>query len=108
MTEKIINATPHPVYMLDANKRVVRMFPKSNGMIRVNEDVHKMRSIDGVSITHTKWSKTKDVPPYVKGTYYIVSQLVKSALPNRLDFLVPKGVLRDEAKNVIGCTSLDL
>ena len=38
--------------------------------------------------------------------YYIVSQIVKSALPNRADLLVPAEVVRDNAGNIIGCKSL--
>jgi hypothetical protein len=41
-------------------------------------------------------------------TYYIVSQLVKSALPNRCDLLVPAEVQRDEKGNIIGCRSLGI
>jgi len=38
--------------------------------------------------------------------YYIVSQLVKSALSGRADLLVPAEVVRDSSGNIIGCQSL--
>jgi len=38
--------------------------------------------------------------------YYIVSQLVKSALPDRDDLLVPAEVVRDETGRIVGCRSL--
>lgn len=38
--------------------------------------------------------------------YYIVSQIVKSALPERHDLLVPAEVVRDEMGNILGCKSL--
>ena len=41
-------------------------------------------------------------------TFYIVSQLVKSALPNRSDLLVPAEMVRDEKGAIIGCKSLGL
>lgn len=41
-------------------------------------------------------------------TYYIVSQIVKSALPTRKDLLVPAEVVRDENGNIVGCKSLGL
>lgn len=108
MTETIINKTPHAVYILDSSDNsIIRMFPKSNGMIRVEEIVEECSSIDGIPISSTSWGETVDVPEYVEGTYYIVSQLVKNALPYRKDLLVPKGVVRDDKGNVIGCTRLD-
>jgi hypothetical protein len=107
-TEKIINKTPHAVYILNGDMSVLRVFPKSNGMIRVNEDVTDVGEIDGIPISSTQWGETSEVPSYVDGTYYIVSQLVKNALPKRRDLLVPKGVVRDDKGNIIGCTRLDI
>jgi len=108
MTEQIINKTPHAVYILDpVDGSIIRVFPKSNGMIRVNEIVEDVAPIDGIAISSTSWGETNDVPEYLEGTYYIVSQLVKNALPQRKDLLVPKGVVRDDKGNVIGCTRLD-
>ena len=106
--EKIINKTPHAVYILNEDGTVLRVFPKSNGMIRVKENVTNMPNIDGIPICSTRWSKTVDVPKYVEGIYYIVSQLVKNAMPKRKDFLTPKGAVRDDKGNVIGCTHLDI
>lgn len=107
-TEKIINKTPHPVYILDKHKKVIRVFPKSSGMIRVEESTKFVRTINDVPITCTTWGDTNDVPAPVEGTYYIVSQLVKNALPHRTDLLVPKQVIRDKQGNIIGCQSLDI
>ena len=109
MTEKIINKTPHAVYLLDSvDHSILRVFPKSNGMIRVNEIVTDIKEIDGVPISSTTWGETNEIPDYIEGTYYIVSQLVKNALPKRKDLLVPKGAVRDDKGNVIGCIRLDI
>ena len=107
-TEKIINKTPHQVYLLNEDRSILRVFPKSNGMIRVKEIVTDIGDIDGIPISSTEWGETSEVPEYVDGTYYIVSQLVKNALPERRDLLVPKGAVRDEKGNIMGCTRLDI
>ena len=108
-TEIIINKTPHPVYILeDKTHRVIRMFPKSKGMIRVVETTKERESILGIPICSTRWGETTDVPAPMDGTYYIVSQLVKNALSHRPDLLVPKRVIRDRAGNIIGCLRLDI
>jgi hypothetical protein len=66
----------------------------------------------GESIEAAEWSLYKDynLEPEWSGieTYYVVSQLVKSALPNRVDLLVPAEVVRNSDGNVIGCRSLGL
>jgi len=108
MTQIIINKTPHQVYLLREDKSILRVFPKSNGMIRVKEIVVDIEDIDGIPISSTTWGKTSDIPKYIEGTYYIVSQLVKNALPKRKDLLVPKGAVRDDKGNIIGCTRLDI
>lgn len=44
----------------------------------------------------------------VPKAYYIVSQLVKNALPHRRDLIVPAEVVRDDTGNIIGCRSFGL
>lgn len=105
---KIINKVPHPVYILDSEDRIITTFPKSNGMIRLEEVSKPVGTLDGIPICSTTWGDTQDVPEVVPGVYYIVSQLVKNALPDRPDFLVPKDVVRDENGNIIGCRALDI
>jgi hypothetical protein len=107
-TQIIINKTPHAVYLLNEDHTILRHFPKSNGMIRVKEIVTNREPIDGIPISATCWGETTEIPDYVVGTYYIVSQLVKNALPKRKDLLVPKGAVRDEKGNIMGCTRLDI
>lgn len=107
MTQKIINASPHAIHILGPGNTIVRVFPKSNGMIRVKEEIKEAGTINGVPITHTKWGECDEVPAYCEGTYYIVSQLVKNALPHRKDMLVPKNIVRDPDGNIMGCMSLD-
>jgi len=104
----IINKTPHAIYILREDGTIFKNFPRSRGMIRVSEDTKKLGSIDGIPITSTAFGETPDVPEQLEGTFYIVSQLVQSALPNRTDLLVPRGIVRDNAGNILGCTALDL
>lgn len=107
-TEKIVNKCPHAIYIVDEEKNVLKVFPKSNGMIRVKEIVTDIGEIAGIPISSTEWGETSAVPEYKEGTYYIVSQLVKNALPDRKDLLVPKGAVRDDEGNIVGCTRLDI
>lgn len=106
--QKIINKVPHAVYILDDDDKIIRVFSKSNGMIRVKETSNDIGFIDGIPICSTIWGDAEELPEVVAGTYYIVSQLVKNALPKRPDLLVPKNVVRDKEGNIMGCRRLDL
>jgi len=108
MTQIIINKTPHAVYILKDDNTVLKMFPKSNGMIRVPKENRDIGFIKGIPISCTQWGETTDVPSPRNGTYYIVSQLVRNALPNRPDLLVPEQIVRDDEGNIVGCKRLDI
>jgi hypothetical protein len=105
---KIINKTPHPIYILDENGAVMRMFPKSQGMIRVEEKVEIVGTLDGIPLTKTTYSNVMDLPAKVEGTYYIVSRMVKDAAGNRDDLVVPSQMVRNQDGLIMGCKALDL
>ena len=101
----IINLTPH-----DINVHVngdVKVY-KSEGIVRLKTETHYMGDIDGIRITSTIFSTPEGLPEYAEGVYYIVSQLVKSALPDRNDLLVPAELIRDDKGVIIGCNSLGI
>lgn len=102
----IINKTPHPVHIVDDAGCVVHTFPVSGEPIRLAATTQHAGQIDGVPVSQTVFGKPEGLPEQSSGTYYIVSQLVKSALPSRTDLLVPAEVVRDSNGNILGCRSL--
>ena len=101
--------TPHPVTILDVDKKTVLRTIESSGLIRLQSyTVSAGFTVDGCRITRTEFGKPEGLPDEKLGINYIVSQLVKSALPNRSDLLVPAEVVRDEKGNIIGCCSLGI
>lgn len=103
----IINMTPHPVHIVDGDGRVLREYPASGAQIRLRSETVKEGELpDGTPLSKTVFGEAIGLPEERAGTYYIVSQLVKSALPNRADLLVPAEVLRDQSGNIVGCQSL--
>lgn len=109
MKKTIINKVPHAIYILDSQNSILKVFPQSTGMIRIDEQSVDIGEILDVPICSTVWSKdSPSVPSFQPGTYYIVSQLVKNAMPERPDFLVPKDIVRDSDGNIIGCRRLDI
>lgn len=106
----VINKTPHPIHILEkGTKRIVNSYPKTDGMIRLKMETKTMGMLaDGTPLTKTVFGDPEGLPEYKEGTFYIVSQLVKTALPERQDLLVPAEVVRDQQGNIIGCISLGI
>jgi hypothetical protein len=109
MTQNLVNMTPHPITIVDAFNQVVLVIPFSGNQIRLKaETIVLEETVFGVPLSKTVFSEPVGLPDYSEGTYYIVSQLVKSALPLRTDLLVPAEVVRDTTGNIIGCRSLGM
>lgn len=102
----IVNCTPHPVVVINGDEKIV--FPASGTVIRLASETVAAGSHDGVLLTKTVFGSPTGLPAQAPGTLLIVSQLVKSALPERTDLVVPAEVVRDSAGNIIGCKSLGL
>lgn len=105
---KIINLTPHPVNVLDENGKVVRTFPTSGTIARLEVETERTGIIDGIPTVRTKFGKPEGLPAPTGGTFYIVSQLVKSGSPMRPDLLVPADVVRDTEGRIIGCRAFQV
>ena len=107
---KLINATPHPINIVDADGQEVYTIPASGILVRcaANTEPDVSIEIDGVEIptSRTVFGEITGLPEEADGVFYIVSQLVKSAAANRKDLLVPAEVLRDEGGKILGCRSL--
>jgi len=104
---KVINKTPHEVHIVDENGQLVRTYERTESPIRLSvKIIQDTPLMDGTPTSITVFGKPEGLPDFQEGTFYIVSQLVKSSLSNRTDLLVPAEVQRDEAGNIVGCKSL--
>lgn len=103
----IFNRTSHSVDIVGANGQEVCSFAPAELAARVTIlEINLVDGIDGIPITETKFGEVENLPEFKEGVFYIVSQMVKNALPNRKDLLVPTETVRDRAGRVIGCRSL--
>lgn len=104
---KIRNCTPHPIDVWDAEgKAIVRTIPRSGVIIRLKETNEHIGEADGITISRTTYGEPVDLPGREPGTLLIVSVLVKSALPDRDDLVVPVELVRDAEGHIVGCRSL--
>jgi hypothetical protein len=103
----IKNMTPHDVNIVGLDGAVKKTYP-SDGLIRLSTKTVEVGEDDGVLLTRTEFGEPEGLPELVPGTYLIVSQLVKSALPERTDLVVPAEMVRDENGRIVGCRSLGI
>jgi hypothetical protein len=106
---EVINMTPHDIHIFGMDNQIVKTYPASGNEIRLTTTVEFTGSLpDGTPLTRTWVGKPVGLPESQKGTTYIVSQMVKSALPDRHDLLVPVELVRGTSGIVIGCRSLGI
>jgi len=103
----IKNLTPHPIHLVDENNNIIRTFAP-DGLVRLKATTVDAGQIDGCKVTTTQFGEPEGLPEEKEEIFFLVSQLVKSALPSRKDLLVPAEVVRDEKGNIIGCRSFGL
>ena len=104
---EIHNKTTHDIVILDKNNQEIKRFKTEGAAICLGAEVESVGTLGSVPLTKTKFKKTQRLPQYKKSVYYIVSQQVKSNLPDRKDLLIPSEVVvRNRTKQVIGCRSL--
>lgn len=96
----IINLTPHTIVLPDREIFVLGV------IARCEEVTEQVGNIDGIKIVEKSYGVVKDLPEQEEGIMYIVSMMVRLALPNRYDILSPGDLVRDEDGNIVGCLNL--
>lgn len=99
-----INLTPHEIRIGD------RVIPPSGKVARCEEITTPAGTFDGVELINRKYGQVHGLPePGAKkfdGTFYIVSAMVRMALPDRIDLASPGDLVRDETGKIVGCKNL--
>ena len=104
----IINLTPHPVNLLDVDANVIITF-HSEGLARCSQnDIIIGKLNKDIILTKTSYGEVIGLPEQSPRTFYIVSRLVRNALPNRTDLLVPNQLIRDSEGQIVGCRSFSI
>ena len=105
---KIINMTPHSINVMNQNGESILIIQPSGNLIRLAQKTETVGEINGIPLTKNTFGEPEGLPEYEEGTYYIVSALLKTALPERKDLIVPSEPVRDEAGRIIGCRSFGI
>lgn len=100
---EIVNLTPHAINVIGYEE-----IPAAGLVPRVAMQTKAAGLVAGFPTSFTDYGEVEGLPKKIGGVYFIVSQLLKSACPNRHDLLYPAELVRDEKGNIIGCKSLGI
>jgi len=107
---KYINLCPHAIVIINVTGQIVRMIEPSGQVARCEEKTEypTMLSPDVIPLIYRTYGAVTGLPEEDKTgcLLYIVSHMVRQALPHRLDLASPGDTLRDEDGRIIGCKNL--
>lgn len=103
---KLINLTPHAVVLVlpDGGTRAVE---PSGSVARCAMETVQFGEAFGVPLRRASYGEVSGLPAPEEGVVYIVSALVRAAVPARGDVASPSDFVRNEAGQVVGCKALD-
>lgn len=116
---RLVNLTPHEVvihhYGYVTNYRYVTTIAPSGVVARVAQETWAVRTAwDAASQTQciplvrSEYGPVEGLPEPVEDTIYIVSSMVRLAMPTRSDIASPADLVRDETGKIIGCKGLEI
>ena len=109
METTFINLTPHAINFCNSDGEIIEVIPTSGIIARCKPIMELKMVINGKNVYETVFGEVESLPEFSEGTYYIVSQIVSSAVKGyRNDCLFPNEIVRDEKGNIIGCKSLGI
>ena len=95
-----VNLTPHAINVK------TREFPSSGLIARVSQTSKPAGVHDGIELVRANFGEVVDLPEQQAGVIFIVSAMVRSALPERKDLASPGEQIRDADGKIIGVKNL--
>ncbi len=96
----IINLTPHEIVLPD------RTLPPDGRLPRCSEITSLVGTFEGIDLIVRSYGEVDHIPEPEEGILYIVSMLVRLALPGRKDLASPGDLVRDKQGKIIGGKNL--
>ena len=97
MTEIFVNLTPHTINFYNYE------FLTSGIVARINENKKEHGLWGGIPLIEIEYGEVVDLPEPKDGVLYIVSHMLRAALPERKDLVSPGELIRDKEGNIIAC-----
>ena len=110
MIIKFVNCTSHPIDLINLYPEdgfQITKLPKAEFPCHVSTQLTKLsKTAEGIQLYKTTFGEVENVPKPAKNKIYIVSTIVKDALPDRNDLVVPAGVIHNSDGVIIGAASI--
>ena len=97
----ISNLTPHAIQIVGGPS-----FPPSGRLARCAQVSAAAGEHEGLPLVSVQFGEVEGLPEPQEGILYIVSALVRSAVPHRHDVASPGDLVRDSAGQPVGCRNL--
>ena len=103
---KVINLTPHAIRVFNDGE-LTADFPPSGTVARIGTERQKVGMMGAIAIYRTEYGPVENMSRPQDGVVYIVSALVRLAMPERADLMSPGLLIRNADGQPIGCEGLD-
>ena len=100
----IVNLTPHAITIVLPNEQFT--IPASGQVARATQTSVIVGDADGIPLVVTEYGDIEGLPNMEMNTIFIVSAIVRMAMPARLDIASPGDLVRDAGGQPIGCRNL--
>lgn len=97
---KLINYTPHTINLPNMS------IPPCGEIARCEEITKEAFNVNKIQFVYKTYGKVTNLPDNKSEVIYIVSMMVRQALPNRYDLASPGDLIRDENGQITGCLNL--
>jgi hypothetical protein len=99
--EKLVNLTPHAVVLSGGPS-----LPPSGSIARCSQVSSPAGEFEGIPLSRTVFGAVEGLPEPAPGVMFLVSALVRGAVPHRKDVASPGELVRDPEGRVVGCKGL--
>lgn len=103
--KNIINLTPHAINIV-GNQTIT--IPASGQVARVSMTTTSAGTHEGIPLVRGSYGEVVGLPDAQPGVLYVVSALVRAAIPHRTDLASPAKLVRNEAGQIMGCEALEI
>lgn len=101
MNARFLNLTPHAVVVVNGPT-----LPPSGQVARCSSASVPAGEHGGVPLSRVSFGAVEGLPDPEPGVIFVVSGLVRAAVPGRSDVASPGDLVRDEKGAVVGCKGL--
>jgi len=102
----IVNLTPHALHV--HTNGVIFTIAPSGPVARVSSERKLAGQVEGISLFRVSYGDVQDLPEPRQKTLFVVSGMVRAALPGRTDLVSPGELIRDAEGRPIGCLGLNV